>query len=149
MRFSQGASGTVDRAKVVVTLNKYDRATGDWAEAYATMSVAETAIFIELGYERALEQFERFRRNPVVDRPVYFDAQGREVEVYDPEGWFENRTARLNEQEVANRRTSLERDYRWRLALHRTSVERYGLSYNAINGAQLDELLADVPPEGY
>ena len=142
-------SGAVDRAKVSSTLDKYDRATGDWAEAYAAMSVAETAVFIELGYERALEQFERFRRNPVVDRTVYFDAQGREVEVYEPGGRFEDRKVRLNEQEVADRRASLEQDYRWRLALHRVSVERYGVSYNAINGEQLDELLADVLPESY
>lgn len=142
---SQQASGTINQAKVSSALDKYAAASEGWGEEYANLSVPEMKAFIDLNHQRELQQLER---NAAVERPVYFDAQGREIEEYDPAGRFETRRATRTEEELSERRAQIEQDYSWRLELHRVSVERHGVSYNALNGKQLDELYKDVPPGG-
>lgn len=143
-RPSQQVSGTVDRTKVSSVLDKYQAVTEDAAKSYADLSIEEMRVFIDLSYERELRQLEQ---NPVDERTVFLDAQGREVEEEDPAGRFETREVPLAGKALAQRRAEIEQDYKWRLELHRVSVERYSTSYNAINGKQLDELLEDVRRE--
>ncbi len=138
---AQQVSGTVDRTKVSSVVDKYWAGTEDAAESYANLSIEGMRVFIDLNYERDLQQLER---NPATERTVYFDAQGREVKEYNPAGRFETRKVPLAGKALAQRRAEIERDYKWHLEAHRVSVERYGASYNAINGEQLDELLEDV-----
>lgn len=138
---AQQVSGTVDRTKVSSVVDKYWAGTEDAPKSYANLSIEEMRVFIDLNYERDLQQLEQ---NAPTERTVYFDAQGREVGEYDPAGRFGTRKMSLTEQELLQRRADIERDYKWHLEAHRVSVERYGASYNAINGKQLDELLEDV-----
>ena len=134
---SQQVSSTVDRAKVAATLDKFQAVTKDSAEAYANLSVEEMVVFIDLSYQRQLKQLER---NPVGYCTVFSDAQGRKVDEYDPKGDVQNRKVRLSGEALAEQRREITRGYQWRLAVHRLSVERYGVGANAISGEQLDAL---------
>lgn len=141
---SQQVSSTVDRAKVASTLDKFQAVTEDSAEAYMNLSVEEMEVFIDLSYQRELRQFER---NPVGYCTVFLDAKGQKVDVYNPEGEVETRKVRLSGKGLAERRAEIERSNQWFLAVHRLSVERYGVSYNAVSGEQLDAL-GDALPSG-
>lgn len=141
---SQQVSSTVDRAKVASTLDKFQAAKDGWGEEYTNLSIEEMEVFIDLSYQRELRQFER---NPVGYCTVFLDAQGRKVDVYDPKGDVQTREVRLSGKGLAERRAEIERSQQWFLAVHRLSVERYGVSYNAVSGEQLDAL-GDALPSG-
>lgn len=141
---SQQVSSTVDRAKVASTLDKFQAVTEDSAEAYMNLSIEEMEVFIDLSYQRQLRQLER---NPVGYCTVFFDAKGQKVDVYNPEGEVKERKVRLSGKGLAERRAEIEQSQQWFLAVHRLSVERYGVSYNAVSGEQLDAL-GDALPSG-
>lgn len=141
---SQEMGAQVDQLKVASALDKYQAVRGDWAEQYANLSVEEMKAFIDLGYQRALNQFEAFKQNPVEEQDVMLSASGKIVERYDPAGRIETRTVRLTGKGLSQRRAEIEQDYRFRLALHELSVARYGVSFNAVNGKQLDSLNEDA-----